>query len=162
MNSLKILGVDPGIKKIGWALGEGKKDFKLVKFECLRIDSSQKNLLVIFEFFENLIKKHKPTVLAIEKVIFSKNRKTAIEVAKVIGVLEFLGQKYKLEIIEVSPKELKKLITGDGLASKEQMKKLLEISFKKDFKNLASDVFDAISLCLSGFYLTKQKKLLKS
>ena len=162
MNHLKILGIDPGIKKIGWAIGEEKKDFKLIDFNCLKINSPEKNFLVLFDFFEKIVKKYQPKTLVIEKIIFSKNKKTAIQIAKVIGIIEFLAQKHNLEIIEITPKELKKMIAGDGSASKEQIKKILKISFKKDFKKEMPDTLDAISLALAGFYLTKQKKLLKS
>ncbi len=161
MNHLKILGVDPGVKKIGWAIGEEKRDFKLIDFDCLQINSPEKNFLVLFDFFEKIIKKYKPNSLVIEKIIFSKNKKTAIQIAKAIGVIELLAQKYNLDIIEIAPKELKKMIVGDGSASKEQIKKILKISFKKDFKKSMPDTLDAISLALVGFYLTKQKKLLE-
>ena len=77
------------------------------------------------------------------------------------SAIELLAQKYNLDIIEIAPKELKKMIVGDGSASKEQIKKILKISFKKDFKKSMPDTLDAMSLALVGFYLTKQKKLLE-
>ena len=124
MKSFKILAIDPGIKKIGWAIGKAEKNFKILDFDCLK--TSQKDFLFILNFFENLIKKYRPKILVLEKIIFSKNKKTAIEIAKVIGILELLAQKYQLEVIEISPKELKKMITGNGAASKKEIRKFLE------------------------------------
>jgi len=160
MKSFKILAIDPGIKKIGWAMAKAEKNFKILDFNCLK--TSQKDFLFILNFFENLIKKYHPKVLVLEKIIFSKNKKTAIEIAKVIGILELLAQKYQLQIIEISPKELKKMITGNGAASKKEIRKFLELSLEKNLKDFPSDALDAISLSLAGFYLTKQKILLKS
>jgi len=160
MKSFKILAIDPGIKKIGWAIGKAEKNFKILDFNCLK--TSQKDFLFILNFFENLVKKYRPKILVLEKIIFSKNKKTAIEIAKVIGILELLAQKYQLEVIEISPKELKKMITGNGTASKKEIRKFLELSLEKNLKDFPSDALDAISLSLAGFYLTKQKILLKS
>ena len=162
MKTLKILGIDPGLKKIGWALIEGNGDCRLIKLGCFKPQKNFQEILEIFSFFEKMIKNTKPQLIALEKIIFSKNKKTALEIAKIIGLIELLALKNKISIIEIGPTQLKKLIAGDGTAKKEALRKILEISFKKNFQNFLDDSLDALALTIGAFYLTKQKKLLQS
>lgn len=148
-----ILGIDPGYGRLGCAIleKEGKKesllDFFLV--ETKPKESYYKRIKQITDKIEDVIKKHKPNILAIEKVYFTNNQKTALSVSEIRGIIIYLAIKNKMEIHEYTPLEVKSAVCGYGKATKDQVKKMvtLLLKLKEDIKN--DDTIDAIAICLT-------------
>ena len=88
-----ILGIDPGTATTGFGvieLLENNKDYKVIEWgliETTKDQTSEKRLVKIHEDLNNLIKRVKPDIFAIEKVFFATNAKTAIAVGQAIGVM---------------------------------------------------------------------------
>ncbi len=150
---MKILGIDPGYSRFGWAVIEKNKKLNLLEFNCLDLGKDdKKKLLKISDLLDRLIAKYKPNYLITEKIFFSKNIKTAIKVAQVIGIVILKAQKNNLNLMEISPNEVKKYLTGWGFSSKEGIKKTLSLIFnlkKEDLKKI-DDAFDALALAVVG------------
>ncbi len=150
---MKILGIDPGYSRFGWAIIEKQNKLNLLDFNCLDLkkDDSLK-LLKISKHLDKLIKKYRPQYLITEKIFFSKNIKTAIKVAQVIGIVLLKAQENNLKVIEISPNEVKKYLTGWGFSSKEGIKKTLSLIFKLEKNDLKKidDAFDALALAVVG------------
>ena len=149
-----ILGIDPGYDRLGVALIKkepgGKEE--LVLSDCFvsnRKNDLSKRLLELGNRLENLIKEYKPDELALEKLFFSVNQKTALQVAEAKGLVSYLAGKYNLTVYEYSPAEIKMTITGSGNANKNQVSemvpRLIKISKKVDF----DDEYDAIAIALT-------------
>src|SRR3989338_8813879 len=106
-----ILGIDPGYDRMGLAVLEknnGKET--LLCSECVktnRKDSHEKRLLQIGKSIENAALKHKPDVMAIEKLFFTTNQKTAIKVSEARGTALYVAAKYRLRGVELTPLEIK-------------------------------------------------------
>ncbi len=151
---MKILGIDPGIERLGWGILEKTGR------EIIRIDSGVKKtsakkreserLWELHRFLDNLIKKTKPEVLSVEKLFFAKNVKTALIIGEVRGIILALGEAHKLSIKEFAPLEVKMAVCGYGMAGKEAVAAMLKLSIKLPEKKLLDDETDALALALTA------------
>ena len=161
---MKIISIDPGYEKIGIAILEKEKSGKkesLIFSECFKTKSSlpeYERLKLIGERVEEIIEKYKPEVLAIEKLFFNNNQKTAMLVAEARGVIIYQASVKNIEIAEYTPLQIKIAITGYGRGDKKQVifmvEKLIEV--KKEIKE--DDEYDAIAVGLTYFACNKFKE----
>lgn len=146
---MRILGIDPGTATTGFAIIEvDRKEMRLIDFGCIKT-SRQMNaadrLHQIAQDIEKIIREGKPSVCVVEKIFFSKNVKTAIQVAEARGVILQHARHSHLEVFEYTPTEIKTSVTGDGTADKIQMQKMLQIIFKLNSLPKPDDAADAIA-----------------
>lgn len=166
---MKVLGIDPGTGRLGWAVLETQslkvksKNYnntpKLISCGLIETPANtklDKRLKIIFEELGSVIKKYNPDELAIEELFFVKNVKTAISVSHARGVAMLTSSLKNLEIYEYKPNVIKLAIAGYGHASKDQIVKMLKLhlkgcSIKQD------DTADAIAVALCHLQLRKSK-----
>lgn len=150
---MKILGIDPGSARIGYGLLEKKgNNLKFIKAGLLKISSKDKNrrLLDLEKSFVQLLKKEKPELVALEKLYFAKNLKTALEVGQSRGVLVLIILRNKIPLIEISPSEAKLIVSGDGRASKEAVAKMVGYCLKINAAKQIDDITDALALAIAA------------
>jgi len=158
--SLVVLGIDPGYDHVGWAVAKIiKAKFKILDFNC--IQTSKENNLVtryrqIDQGLTKIIKKYKPTQLAIETVLFSVNKKTAMRVAEAKGVVTQICLTHNLEIFEYNPSQIKLAITGNGRADKKSITKMLELELKLKIDKQIDDALDAIAIAYTHQLINKK------
>jgi crossover junction endodeoxyribonuclease RuvC len=122
----KIIGIDPGTTTIGFALWESSlatRHFTLVDYGVITTPPwllSQK-LHCLKQDLESLLDLHKPDVLWIERLFFYKNITTAIDVAHARGIILECAYARGIALVEFTPLEVKKAITGNGRAPKKQV-----------------------------------------
>lgn len=164
---MKILSVDPGYEKVGIAILEkgntGGKE-TLVFSECFKTSSKLphcERLKLIGTEIGGVIKKFNPFALAIEKLFFTTNQKTAFQVAEARGVIIYEASSAGLNVVEYTPLQAKVAVTGYGRGTKDQMKYMVEklISVGKTIKE--DDEYDAIALGLTYFAIEKQLPIKK-
>lgn len=148
-----ILGIDPGYGRLGYAILK-KTDCgeQLLEYFCIETtpkDNHQKRILKIAKEIEGVIRKYKPDILAIEKIYFAKNQKTALNVSEIKGIILYLAAKNEIKIVEYTPLEIKVAVCGYGKATKEQVKKTLNLLLKLEKKPKYDDTTDAIAICLT-------------
>jgi len=150
-----VLGIDPGSKRIGYGLIEktGGK-LKLIEANLL---VHPKNLLEIKNQVSFLIEKFSPESLAVEKVFFSKNQKTALEVSEARGVIILSALEKNLPIREFTPNEVKSAVAGYGLANKKAVAKMVRLTLNEPTLKVIDDVSDALAIAI-----TATSKLLKT
>lgn len=151
-----ILGVDPGITAAGYALldtSAGTPKVILADLIRVRKKGDDERLTEIHKGIHDLIKQWRPEVLALERLFFAKNQKTALDVAQARGVILLTAALAGLKVYEYTPLEIKKIVSGDGRADKNQIKKILGLTIPelKDL-NARDDVFDAIAAALTCYY----------
>jgi crossover junction endodeoxyribonuclease RuvC len=151
-----ILGIDPGFGRLGYAvLKTDKKNFKVIECDCLetkaKLDFS-KRLMLVADKVKKLISKHKPDIVAIEKIFFAKNQKTALQIAEVRGVLLYLASCSKIPAYEHTPLEVKMALCGYGKATKEQVQKMLKTLLKMSSLPKSDDATDALAIGLTCLY----------
>ncbi|MEK7180834.1 MAG: crossover junction endodeoxyribonuclease RuvC [Patescibacteria group bacterium] len=150
-----ILGIDPGYKRIGYGIIENHSNqFKLIKAGLLKIpagDSAKTASSVSLEI-KNLIDKFKPNLLALEKLYFSKNQKTALKVAEMRGVIALAATEKGLPIKEFTPNEIKSGIAGYGLADKKAVAKMVRLTLNEPSLRVLDDVSDALAAAIVASY----------
>lgn len=151
-----ILGIDPGTSRIGYAFLKKEKDkIKALNWGCLELASLKtqaQKLQAIHKNLEEFIRIQKPNLLAIEKIFFAKNAKTALDIAEARGVIINLAQEKNLEIMEFTPLEVKAALSGYGRAQKEQIQKLVKIILNLKDIPKPDDAADAIAVALAACY----------
>ncbi len=153
---MRIISIDPGYERIGFAVLEKKQKNKevLLYSDCFRTSAKlpfSERLKLIGTEIEKLIKKYKPKKMAIESLFFNSNQKTAMKVAEVKGALKYIALKNKLEVFEYTPLQIKIAVTGYGRGNKKQITAMVEnlIEIKKDIEY--DDEYDAIAVGLTCF-----------
>lgn len=151
-----ILGIDPGTATIGFGLIKTKKrNFQLLNFGWIKTDKDElwdKRLAIIHKEISSLIKNHKPDVLAIERLFFAANAKTAMAVSEAMGVIKLAAAKSKIPVVNYVPMQIKMEICGSGKADKVMMKKevrkLLSFRSPNHKKTHFDDVCDALAVAI--------------
>ncbi|MBU2577843.1 crossover junction endodeoxyribonuclease RuvC [Patescibacteria group bacterium] len=153
---MKILGIDPGTATIGIGLIEcdGKSVCSLHSglIETSKDDTPEKRLSQIHFEIVNLIKDLKPDVIAIERLFFFINYKTAMAVSESIGVIKLAAQNEGIPVSSFAPLEIKSSVAGNGKAKKEEMKaavkKTLKIKTPDKKKTHFDDLCDALAVAI--------------
>jgi len=151
---MKILAIDPGYERLGVAVIEKNEKSKenLVFSECFQTSSKldfTERLLLLGEEVRYIIKKYKPEVLAIEKLYFNSNQKTAIQVAQATGGILLLAKQSDLQIFEYTPLQIKLAVAGNGRGTKKDVINMVHhlLEIKKDIK--LDDEYDAVAIGLT-------------
>lgn len=149
----RILGIDPGFGRIGIAIVLNERgNPRLIHSECLETnakDSHPKRLLEIGEKIKVIIKKFKPDQVAIETLLWSKNKKTALQVAEARGVILLEAERSGCLIREFNPNQIKLAVTGYGKSDKKQVITMVERLVKLSVKKRYDDEYDAIAIALT-------------
>jgi len=151
---MKILAIDPGFERVGVAIikrDEGKKD-NLIYSSCFKTSPKlylYERLNLIGKEIERLIEKYKPKALAIEKLYFTNNQKTAMGVAEARGTILFCATKAGLQIFEYTPLQIKVAVTGYGRATKRMVMDMVPKLIKVDASKDSDDEIDAIAAGLT-------------
>lgn len=149
---LTILGIDPGTTSAGYAILDGDRRAPTLRAAgLLSVSSPQphERLRELHQELQKLIALWNPRIMAIERLFFAKNQKTALAVAEARGAILLTAALAGLSVFEYTPLEIKKALTGDGVADKAGVKKIIHLTIPET-KNLAAkdDVFDAIAVAL--------------
>ena len=152
-----ILGIDPGLANVGWAVLEDEKS--LVECGCITTkisEDSAKRLGEIYEQLEKLIKKFKVKEVAIETLFFAKNAKSAMQVAEMIGVIKICGEKNKIKVFGYTPLQVKMALVGYGRAEKEQVETMVRsiLNLKKNIS--PSHASDAVAVALTHIFTNQE------
>ncbi len=155
-----ILAIDPGFERVGIAiLAKQKSNIQNVIYStCFKTSSKipfPERLLQIGTELEKTIKKFKPKILAIEKLYFTTNQKTAMNVAEARGMIIYIAEKNGLKIFEYTPPEIKVAVTGFGKADKSMMINMVHKLSNVPKTSISDDELDAIGIGLT--YLAKEK-----
>mgnify|MGYP000302197558 CR=1 FL=1 len=160
MDRKRVIGIDPGIRKIGYAVIEvkGEKVEGVVSGSISLPSDSENRVSVFSKFIQGLLKAYKPHAVAVENVFSSRNPRVALEMGEVKGILKFLCLANKVKVFEYPPAEIKKRISGNGLAKKEQMRKALRF-WIGDIKLPDGHSADAIAVALHCVKTCKYDRL---
>ena len=146
-----ILGIDPGSRRIGYGLIElNSGGVRLVRAGILSLLQKERGatLREIHKKLTHLIRAYSPRAVAIEKLFFAKNQKTAMQVAETRGVILLAVAQENIPLKEYGPKEVKLKITGYGAADKKAVAKMVKHFLRAPFLALPDDAMDALALAL--------------
>lgn len=154
-----ILGLDPGTATTGYGLLTVKSDScTVVEYGLIETEKNGdagKRLFSIHSQMKKLIKIHNPDIVAIEKLFFATNAKTAMSVGQASGVMLYCAAQHKLKVFEYAPGTIKKVITGSGRADKRMIQKSIRkllgnhIKSRKHKKTHFDNAADALAVALT-------------
>ncbi|KKQ75047.1 MAG: Crossover junction endodeoxyribonuclease RuvC [Candidatus Woesebacteria bacterium GW2011_GWB1_38_5b] len=154
-----ILGIDPGTATTGYGLLQIRNnDLHVIDFGLIETDKNgtpELRLLSIHEKMTELFIKYTPHVVAIEKLFFAANTKTAMRVGQAQGVMFLCAAQYKVKIFEYAPATIKKVVSGNGRADKKNMQKSIRkilgagIRSKPKKKSHFDNAADALAVALT-------------
>lgn len=147
-----ILGFDPGLERLGYGVVQKQGsvlkalDFGLVSTPRI---STPDRLCILHQRCTELLKRHKPDLVANEKVFFAKNQTTAIDVAKALGVIQLATAQAGVSISEFSPPEIKLCVVGNGAAEKKQVQFMVQKLLGLQEQPKPDDVADALAVAIT-------------
>lgn len=146
-----VLGIDPGSTRIGYGLVRHEAN----KIECLAwgtIENKSKDRLLDLKNTENelnrIIDFYQPDQAGIEKLFFSKNQKTAMAVSETRGVILLALSKKGLPIRELTPMEVKQMISSYGEATKGQVYRMVQLLLNIKVPIKPDDAVDALAIAI--------------
>ncbi len=150
---MKILGIDPGMAIVGYAMidYEGKDKIKLLTSGSIQTDKKQSDsarLLEIYNDLSEIIKKYEPDCASVEQLFFFKNQKTIIPVAEARGVILTVLEKYNVPTFSYTPMEVKQVLTGYGRADKKEVEQMVRLNLDKEELPKLDDTVDAIAIAI--------------
>ena len=147
-----VLGIDPGLSRCGYGVVEqvGRRP-RAIAAGVMRTEPDDPvpvRLVALHDDLRELIAEHRPAVVAIERVLFQVNVRTAMSVAQAAGVAMVEGVASGAEVVEYSPNQVKQAIAGDGAADKEQMERMVQTLLGIARPLRPVDAADAVALAL--------------
>lgn len=150
---MRVLGLDPGIGIVGFGCIE-TNGFKH-KLVGAGVITTTKNspvggrLKTIFDELTQLVVELQPEVASVEKIFFSQNVTTGIEVSQARGVIILVLEQAGIPIAEYTPLQIKSSIVGYGKAEKAQVQEMVRVLLALKKKPSPDDCADALGAALT-------------
>ena len=150
----RVLGIDPGLTRCGYAVLEAGPagSARAIAIGVLRTDTASdvaERLAVLHLDFLSLLDEYRPAAVAVEKVFFQTNVRTAISVAQASGVILAGAAGRGCAVAQYTPSQVKDTVAGWGGADKEQVQKMVQMRLGLASTPRPADAADAaaIGLC---------------
>ena len=162
VDSIRILGIDPGSVKTGYGLIEfsGKRTIHIAS-GCIKLNSKNslsERLLILSMQLEKLIEEYKPDCGAVEKIFYAKNAQSALTLGHARGVILLKLSEYKLPVNEYQPLKIKQTVVGVGRADKNQVNHMVKILLNLQ-RILQEDEADALAVAITCAHLRTFKNI---
>lgn len=155
---MTVLGLDPGIARLGWGVivnRESRNVKRAVYYGTITTTKDTptvKRMQIIRKEIQKLLKKYKPSLVAVEKLFFSKNVKTAMQVSEIRGIILLTLAEAGVRIMECTPQQVKQAVTGYGNADKRQVQRMVQIILKLKELPKPDDAADALAMAIAGLH----------
>lgn len=147
-----VLGIDPGTAALGYGIVEATRGrLREVDHGCLETSPDTtlpERLLAIHALVDELLESHRPDVLAVERLFFSKNVQTAFGVGQARGVVLLAAAQHGVPVREATPSEVKSAIAGYGAADKEQVQRMVQMVLGMTERPRPDDAADALAIAV--------------
>lgn len=148
-----ILGIDPGYGRTGYgAITINGPVMQLLETGCVEtpsVDAFDARLRATYDGVCELLRRFHPTLVGIEHIFFSKNVKTAIQVAHARGVIVLACAQSKIPTISITPNEVKLAVAGYGSATKQQVQRMTVQLLNLPSTPSPDDAADAVAIAIA-------------
>lgn len=149
---MRIIGIDPGYAIVGFGIIEyNHAQFQVVDYGAVTTPADMdfnSRLLEIYNDLCYILDKFRPDFLAIERLYFTSNQKTAIDVAQARGIVLLAARQRNIEIFEYTPLQVKQSVTGYGKAVKKQVQEMTTHILKLPEIPKPDDTADALAIAI--------------
>jgi crossover junction endodeoxyribonuclease RuvC len=149
-----VLGIDPGLSRCGYACLEWRERGRVVRAAALGVlttpaaDPLPTRLAALRAELGVLMRDLAPDVVAVERVFFQVNVRTAMGVGQASGLALAEAAARGCEVVQYTPNEVKEAVTGYGAATKEQVQKMVQARLGLGAAPRPADAADAAALAL--------------
>lgn len=147
-----ILGVDPGSRATGYGLVDHNGgDEQSVAFDTIRLGDTEDHparLKQIYDALVEVIDAHSPDEFAIEMPVYGQNPQSMLKLGRAQAAAMMAALNHNLPVAQYTPKEVKKSVTGNGNASKKQVRFMVQSILSTGDADLTHDAADALAIAL--------------
>ncbi len=158
-----ILGIDPGLAHTGWGIVETRGALCRARaYGCVTTKASEpidQRLGKIFNEITRAIEIYHPTELAIEKIFFGENTRSALATAQARGAAIVACSQAGLEVGEYTPMQIKQAVVGTGAADKHQVIYMVRTVLALDHDPHPDHAADALAAAVCHANLNRTKEL---
>ena len=160
---MRVLGLDPGLTCAGYGLVEqsngtvGAIDYGAIRTPQGPVPG---RLAALYDEVCRLIDLHEPEAVAVERVLFNTNARTAMSVGQAAGIALLAAARAGCEVAEYTPNEVKQSVTGMGQADKGQVQMMVARLLHLKALPKPVDAADALALALTHIHARKLRKVI--
>ncbi len=147
-----VLGIDPGTAALGYGVidrtGSRLRAIDYGAFHTPADVALPERLLAIHSFLSDLIERHGPALLGVERVFHSRNVQTALAVGHARGVVLLAAAEHGVDVREATPSEVKVGVTGYGSADKAQVATMVATILGLAVAPTPDDAADALAIAI--------------
>jgi crossover junction endodeoxyribonuclease RuvC len=147
-----ILGVDPGTLVTGFGIIEvDRGTYSILTYDVIKNASDRSMPIRLKQIYDRLCKiinVYHPDEFAIETAFYGKNAQSALKLGHARGVSILAAVNFQIPTTEYSPREVKKAVTGNGAASKQQVQFMVKSQLKLREAPKFFDASDALAIAL--------------
>ncbi|MFZ1170721.1 crossover junction endodeoxyribonuclease RuvC [Bradyrhizobium sp.] len=151
-SSVRILGIDPGLRRTGWGVIEVEGN-RLLFVGCGSVEPPQdlplaSRLLAIHEGLAAVLGDFRPAEAAVEQTFVNKDGVATLKLGQARGVAMLSPAMFGISVSEYAPNQVKKTVVGAGHADKNQIMVMLKVLLPKA-EPKSSDAADALAVAIT-------------
>ena len=149
---IRILGIDPGLRRTGWGLIESDGN-RLLYVACGSLETSEHDelcnrLVTIHAGLKKIIHEFSPDEAAVENTFVNVNGASTLKLGQARGVALLVPAQHGLSVAEYAPNLVKKSIVGSGHADKVQIRMMIGVLLPKADPQ-SHDAADALAIAIT-------------
>ena len=153
----RVLGIDPGLTRMGMGVVEGSigRPLSLVDVNVIRTTSALpvwERLVTIERGVEAWIEEHRPDAVAIERMFARSDVSTIMGTAQAAGVAMVVAARRGIPVAMHTPSEVKAAVSGNGRADKAQVGLMVTRILRLDAMPKPADAADALALAITHIW----------
>lgn len=151
---MRIFAIDPGMTRCGMGVIDAAAARQVTYVDVTVARSTadiapHRRLEIIADEIDRMMAKHKPDVVAVERMFAEANVRSIIGTAQVAGVAMLAASRANLPLALHSPSEVKAAVTGDGRAEKKAVQLMVQRILRLDALPKPADAADALALAIT-------------
>ena len=149
--AIRILGIDPGLRRTGWGLIETLGN-RLTFVACGSVDTSERDtlaarLVVIHDGLARIVEEFRPDEAAVEQTFVNKDATATLKLGQARGIAMLIPARAGLPVAEYAPNLVKKTIVGSGHGEKVQIRMMIGVLLPKSDPR-TDDAADALAIAV--------------
>ena len=147
-----VLGIDPGVSRCGYGCvesdGKGGRAVAVGVLTTPPSDPLPQRLAALDADLRALLDDLKPDAVAVERLFFQVNARTAMSVGQASGLVLAAAARRGCDVVQYTPNEVKQAVAGYGAATKEQVTRMVQALLGLAAPPRPADAADALALAL--------------
>ena len=148
---IRILGIDPGLRRTGWGLIEADGN-RLIHIACGSLETNERaelgtRLLAIHDGLIAVIDQYQPHEAAVEATFVNANAAATLKLGQARGIAMLVPAKAGLTVAEYAPNVIKKTVVGAGHGEKMQIRMMVGVLLPKACPK-SDDAADALAIAV--------------